>query len=86
MMPMKRKHFRNTVADEQRLALIQQRYGCRSQAEAVRAAIRIAALAPLREMARKSPRPLYGLWRESKLAHLDFAAIEKALAESGDHA
>ena len=53
-------------------------------------AIRIAAhglpqriprpLTPLRAGRRKSHRSLYGLWRESKLASLDFKAFDAAIA------
>lgn len=44
-------------------------------------ATRIAAPGPQRGAKRKPHQPLYGLWRESRLAHLDFAAIEVALAD-----
>lgn len=87
---MKQKNVWIDEDDERSIALIQQRYDCDSQSQAVRMAIRIAAHGPLqriprpptplRARKRKSRRPLYGLWRESTLASLDFNAFDAALS------
>lgn len=87
---MKQKNVWIDEDDERSIALIQQRYDCDSQSQAVRMAIRIAAHGPLqriprpptplRAAKRKSRRPLYGLWRESKLAGLDFTTLDATLA------
>jgi hypothetical protein len=87
---MKQKNVWIDEDDERSIALIQQRYDCDSQSQAVRMAIRIAAHGPLQRIPRpptplragrrKSRRPLYGLWRESRLAGLDFGAFDAALS------
>ncbi|MEO6061766.1 MAG: hypothetical protein ABIQ99_07505 [Thermoflexales bacterium] len=88
---MKQKNVWIDEDDERSIALIRQRYGCESESQAVRLAIRIAArgklqpipstAAPARAGIRKSRRPLYGLWRERSLAGLDLETIDASLAE-----
>ena len=86
---MKQKNVWIDEEDERSILLVQQRYGCASQSQAMRMALRIAAHTPTQKLElpkqskhaglRHSRKSFHGLWKNETPNNLDFGAIDRIL-------